>query len=374
MNTEELSKEADLDRLAAAIDLLAGFADVPHDVAVAVDASCPHCAYDCMDLPTRVENGKWRCQRREHVYPVVQQHWLAAIQEVRDDRRQKRQQEQEQSDLVAPIQRAEKAEAELARLTEERNAARDLARSLEGYRDRFVSVERELARLTAPRPIAEAPKDGTWLLGLWPESNEWPPIVMRWTGKEWQREDPADRDEGYRPTHWLPLPAPRTPEPPARPALRVIEGGKTEAPANDRGEGAKYDSSLNVVEIAKRIRADIKAAITAGTIPAIKTSVRISRYSMGRSIDVTITETPFEVLNPAWTEACKAGACVWDLDGIGKFTAEGRSDARFRCNQGYSRCLQLRPQRQHDRLLRCELRRQRLLRLETHELEPALRR
>lgn len=111
-------------------------------------------------------------------------------------------------------------------------------------------------------------------------------------------------------------------EPPARPALQVIEGGKSETPANDRGEGAKYDSRLNVVEIAKRIRADIKAAIASGEIPAIKTSVRISRYSMGRSIDVTITEAPFAVLNPAWTEAYKAGARVWDLDGIGKFTAE----------------------------------------------------
>lgn len=126
-------------------------------------------------------------------------------------------------------------------------------------------------------------------------------------------------------------------EPPARPALRVIEGGLSDAEEDEdeefepamparqvasRGEGAKYDSSLGVVEIAKRIRADIKAAIAAGTIPAIKTSVRISRYSMGRSIDVTITEAPFEVLNPAWTEACKAGACVWDLDGISKYTDE----------------------------------------------------
>lgn len=124
-------------------------------------------------------------------------------------------------------------------------------------------------------------------------------------------------------------------EPPTRPALRVIEGGLSDAedeefaepvvqarPIASRGEGAKYDKNLNVVEIAKRIRADIKAAITAGTIPAIKTSVRISRYSMGRSIDVTITEAPFVVINPAYTEAYNAGSRVWDLDSITKYTPE----------------------------------------------------
>lgn len=124
-------------------------------------------------------------------------------------------------------------------------------------------------------------------------------------------------------------------ESPARPALHVLEGGLSDAEEDEefepavqacqvasRGEGAKYDSSLGVVEIAKRIRADIKAAIAAGTIPAIKTSVRISRYSMGRSIDVTVTEAPFAIINPAYTEAVNAGSCVWDLDGIAKYTPE----------------------------------------------------
>lgn len=70
----------------------------------------------------------------------------------------------------------------------------------------IVSLRKRLSNLTTPRPIADAPRDGTWILGCWPESNEWPPIVMHWTGKEWQREDPAERDEGYMPTHYLPLP------------------------------------------------------------------------------------------------------------------------------------------------------------------------
>jgi len=114
-------------------------------------------------------------------------------------------------------------------------------------------------------------------------------------------------------------------DPPARPALRVIEGGKSETTAaadEPNPYGAKYEKGLQVVEIAKRIRADIKAAIASGEIPAIKTSVRISRYSMGRSIDVTITEAPFAVINPEWVQARNEGVSVWELDNIDKFTAE----------------------------------------------------
>ena len=98
---------------------------------------------------------------------------------------------------------------ELAKVARERDA---LAAANVAANKRIVALEHErdaaraaLARLTTPRPIAEAPRDGTWILGCWPENNEWPPIVMRWTGKEWQREDPAERDEGYMPTHFLPL-------------------------------------------------------------------------------------------------------------------------------------------------------------------------
>lgn len=112
---------------------------------------------------------------------------------------------------------------------------------------------------------------------------------------------------------------------PARPALRVIEAGKSETTAaadEPSPYGAKYEKGLQVVEIAKRIRADIKAAIASGELPAIKTSVRISRYSMGRSIDVTITEAPFAVINPEWVQARNEGVSVWELDNIEKFTAE----------------------------------------------------
>lgn len=68
--------------------------------------------------------------------------------------------------------------------------------------------------------------------------------------------------------------------------------------------GAKHDAtrSLDIAEIAKRMRSDIKALnLSAG----IKTSVRIQRYSGGQSIDLRITALPdsFELLsdkNASW--------------------------------------------------------------------------
>lgn len=63
--------------------------------------------------------------------------------------------------------------------------------------------------------------------------------------------------------------------------------------------GSKYEKGLNITEIAKRVRDDIKAAEKAGALPkGIKTSVRISRYSMGQSLNVTIKAMPgVQVMN-----------------------------------------------------------------------------
>jgi hypothetical protein len=77
----------------------------------------------------------------------------------------------------------------------------------------------------------------------------------------------------------------------------------TPAPAvakvsNGIAYGDKYERDLDVDVIAKRVRADIKAAVAAGELPAAKYSVRISRYSMGRSLTVTVDELPFAVCNP----------------------------------------------------------------------------
>lgn len=57
--------------------------------------------------------------------------------------------------------------------------------------------------------------------------------------------------------------------------------------------GNRYDSKLTTVEIAKLIRADIKAALSEGKLPAgVKVSVRSSSFSGGSAIDITITEVP----------------------------------------------------------------------------------
>lgn len=64
----------------------------------------------------------------------------------------------------------------------------------------------ELARLTTPRPIEEAPKDGTPILGLvdgeWRALWWWDDII---DGARWHLAYTQIGD--YKPTHFLPLPA-----------------------------------------------------------------------------------------------------------------------------------------------------------------------
>jgi hypothetical protein len=54
--------------------------------------------------------------------------------------------------------------------------------------------------------------------------------------------------------------------------------------------GTKYEQTkdLDIAQIAKLVRQDIAAEVKAGLLPKVKYSVRISRYSMGQSLDVTI--------------------------------------------------------------------------------------
>lgn len=61
--------------------------------------------------------------------------------------------------------------------------------------------------------------------------------------------------------------------------------------------GTKYDKAQDVADIAKLVRADIKAAITADELPqGLKCSVTIDRYSMGCSLDVHVTALPWQPL------------------------------------------------------------------------------
>lgn len=52
--------------------------------------------------------------------------------------------------------------------------------------------------------------------------------------------------------------------------------------------GSKYSRDLDIAEIAKLVRADIKAAVKAGTIPDAAYRVRISRFAGGQSLDVRV--------------------------------------------------------------------------------------
>ena len=64
--------------------------------------------------------------------------------------------------------------------------------------------------------------------------------------------------------------------------------------------GAKYQKRRDIKDIAKLVRADIKAAIRAKTLPEAKYSVSIHRYSMGQSlrINVSALKTPYLMQNP----------------------------------------------------------------------------
>lgn len=69
----------------------------------------------------------------------------------------------------------------------------------------------------------------------------------------------------------------------------------------ERTYGAKYDGSLDVAEIAKLVRKEIKAEIKAGRFPkGLKVSVRIRRFAGGCSLDAEITGVPdgFVIRNP----------------------------------------------------------------------------
>lgn len=71
---------------------------------------------------------------------------------------------------------------------------------------------------------------------------------------------------------------------------------------NEIAYGTKYESSkgLSRVEVAKLIRADIKAAVASGELPAAKYSVTCKSFSGGGSIDISyskVADPTFRLLN-----------------------------------------------------------------------------
>ena len=58
----------------------------------------------------------------------------------------------------------------------------------------------------------------------------------------------------------------------------------------EKSYGKKYDDNLDIKDIAKKIRADIKAEIASGGLPKGKYSVTIKRYSGGQSMSITMSD------------------------------------------------------------------------------------
>lgn len=85
--------------------------------------------------------------------------------------------------------------------------------------------------------------------------------------------------------------------------------------------GSKYNKDMDVKDIAKLVRQDIKASIKAGRLPkGTKTSVRISRYSMGRSLVISVISLGDVIIdNPARKQ--------WDQDN--RHAYYGNAPSRF---------------------------------------------
>jgi hypothetical protein len=85
-------------------------------------------------------------------------------------------------------------------------------------------------------------------------------------------------------------------------AARPAGGGWT-PPARFEGSRLEETRDLDIAAIAKLVRADIREAIRVGFLPGSSRdySVRIDRYSMGQSLDVTVRNHP-ELWHLAWSD------------------------------------------------------------------------
>lgn len=66
--------------------------------------------------------------------------------------------------------------------------------------------------------------------------------------------------------------------------------------------GIKYDSKLTTKEIARLVREQIKREMKDGVLPKMKVSVKMDTFAGGSSINITVKEAPFRVLNPRHVE------------------------------------------------------------------------
>jgi hypothetical protein len=96
---------------------------------------------------------------------------------------------------------------------------------------------------------------------------------------------------------------------------------------SERVYGKKYDKNLSSKDVAGRVRADIKDAIKKGELPeGLKVSVRYSSYSMGCSIEASITGWPKDLLwlNPKWVIFNKTTPDTYS-DNIPRYTKKAKA-------------------------------------------------
>jgi hypothetical protein len=138
------------------------------------------------------------------------------------------------------------------------------------------------------------------------------------------------------------------------------EERRLEAVRAGHWQGAKYQRGRDLRDIAADVRRDIAAAIKVDALPrGLKVAVRISRYSMGQSMTVTVKEAPFAIANelrvawdmanpyashanaPAdvmWLRSETARAVLEDLTAIANAYNYDRSDS---CTDYYDSCFHL---------------------------------
>lgn len=85
-------------------------------------------------------------------------------------------------------------------------------------------------------------------------------------------------------------------------------------------------TKLPLKEIAVRVRADIKAAIKAGKLPAFKVSVRTDYYSMGCSLDVVVKAVPAGYL------VANAAHVAWEMENPHSYFGAAPEAARSNIN------------------------------------------
>lgn len=89
--------------------------------------------------------------------------------------------------------------------------------------------------------------------------------------------------------------------------------------------GTKYQSGMDTAQAAKFIRADIKKAQAVGELPAsMVVSVRISRFSGGSAIDISIKSAPVQIHASDFVahHVKTKGMQHWDGD---RYTAQARA-------------------------------------------------